>query len=364
VRAYFSIPSFIVTLALFSALRGAAMLMTDAIPIPILDENFANWGNGGVLGIPAPALILLVVFAVFSTLATRTTFGRSVYAIGGNAEAAHLSGIPVETTRMAIFALTGGLAAISGLLMTSRLGSGNSNIGFGVEFAVITSVIVGGASLSGGKGTMFGTLLGGLFIAVLNNAMVLWGINSYAQDGPTASWCCWPSSSGCRSQARPASALSGGNDPERSEPNLDACARCSRTERLSHSREEDMKRMKTKTIGLLGGALFAGTVMAAPATDPVDQGEVFNIATFKVKPGEEAAFEQIMKQVVIDSRAEPGNLEYRFQQSVDNPDVYVSYEVFRTAAAAKAHLSSDHIQKVLPAVLGGGVDVKSYKIVR
>jgi len=182
VRALFNIPSFIVTLAMFSALRGGAMLLTDAIPIPILDEDFAIWGNGDVLGIPVPAVILLAAFAVFSVIASHTVFGRSVYAIGGNAEAAHLSGIPVRRIRSILFALTGGLAALSGLLMTSRLGSGNSNIGYGVEFAVITSVIVGGASLFGGKGSMLGTLLGGLFIAVLNNAMVLLGINSYAQD--------------------------------------------------------------------------------------------------------------------------------------------------------------------------------------
>jgi len=181
-RAYFNIPSFIVTLAAFSALRGAATLMTDAIPIPILDEGFGIWGGGAVLGVPVPALILLATFAIFTVVAARTTFGRSVYAIGGNAEAAHLSGIAVKRIRTVLFALTGGLAAISGLLMTSRLGSGNPNIGYGVEFAVITSVIVGGASLFGGKGSMLGTLLGGLFIAVLNNAMVLLGINSYAQD--------------------------------------------------------------------------------------------------------------------------------------------------------------------------------------
>ena len=182
IRAYFNIPSFIVTLAMFSALRGAAMLMTDAIPIPILDQGFEVWGSGAVLGVPVPALVMLATFAVFTVVASRTAFGRSVYAIGGNAEAAHLSGIPVKRIRTVLFALTGGLAAISGLLMTSRLGSGNPNIGYGVEFAVITSVIVGGASLFGGKGSMLGTLLGGLFIAVLNNAMVLLGINSYAQD--------------------------------------------------------------------------------------------------------------------------------------------------------------------------------------
>jgi simple sugar transport system permease protein len=119
---------------------------------------------------------------LFAVVASRTAFGRSVYAIGGNAEAAHLSGIPVKRIRILLFAITGGLAAVTGLLMTSRLGAGNSNIGYGVEFAVITAVIVGGASLFGGKGSMLGTLLGGLFIAILNNAMVLLGINSYAQD--------------------------------------------------------------------------------------------------------------------------------------------------------------------------------------
>lgn len=182
VRAFFHIPSFIVTLALFSALRGAAMLMTDAIPVPILAPGFERWGSGSLLGVPVPALLLLGLFVVFSVLASRTAFGRSVYAIGGNAEAAHLAGIAVRRTRIVLFALTGALAALAGLLMSSRLGSGNPNIGYGVEFAVITAVIVGGASLNGGKGSMLGTLLGGLFIVVLNNAMVLLGINSYAQD--------------------------------------------------------------------------------------------------------------------------------------------------------------------------------------
>lgn len=182
VRAYFNVPSFIVTLAMFSALRGGAMLLTDAMPIPILDGNFQVWGSGSVLGLPVPAVLMAATFLAFAVIASRTTFGRSVYAIGGNAEAAHLSGIPVRRIRMSLFAVTGGLAAITGLLMTSRLGAGNSNIGFGVEFAVITAVIVGGASLFGGKGSMLGTLLGVLFIALLNNAMVLLGINSYAQE--------------------------------------------------------------------------------------------------------------------------------------------------------------------------------------
>lgn len=182
IRAWFNVPSFIVTLAAFSALRGGALLLTDAMPIPVLDEDFAVWGSGSVMGVPVPALIMMATFAVFAFVAQRTAFGRSVYAIGGNAEAAHLSGVPVRRIRTTLFALTGGLAALTGVLMTSRLGAGNANIGYGVEFAVITAVIVGGASLFGGKGSMLGTLLGGLFIAVLNNAMVLLGINSYAQE--------------------------------------------------------------------------------------------------------------------------------------------------------------------------------------
>ena len=133
------------------------------------------------MGLPVPALILIILFAIFSAIANRTSFGRSVYTIGGNAEAAYLSGIPVAAVRTILFGLTGFLAGVSGLLQTSRLAAGNAGMGVGLEFAVITAVIVGGASLFGGKGSMLGTMLGGLFIAILNNAMVLFGVNSYAQ---------------------------------------------------------------------------------------------------------------------------------------------------------------------------------------
>ena len=180
-RAVLNIPSFIVTLALFSALKGGALLLTDAIPIPIMSRELRWWGSGFFLGLPVPFVIMIVLFVLFSFIANRTSFGRSVYAIGGNAEAARLSGIPVRAVQIGLFAITGMLAALSGLLQTARLDAGNSGYGNGVEFAVITAVIVGGASLYGGKGTMLGTMLGGLFIAVLNNAMILFGVNSYAQ---------------------------------------------------------------------------------------------------------------------------------------------------------------------------------------
>jgi sugar transport system permease protein len=181
VRARFGVPSFIVTLALFSALRGLALLLTNAIPVGIDSDSFSTWGSGEWLGIPIPGVLLIITFVLFWLIANRTTFGRSVYAIGGNPEAAYLSGIPVNRVRIMLFAITGCLAAISGVLQTSQLGAGNPNIGTGVEFSVISAVIVGGASLYGGRGTMFGTLLGVLFIGVLSNGMVLLGVNPYAQ---------------------------------------------------------------------------------------------------------------------------------------------------------------------------------------
>ena len=112
VRAIFGVPSFIVTLALFSALKGGALL--DAIPIPILNDSFNWWGTGAFLGVPVPALILFILFVVFSIIANRTSFGRSVYTIGGNAEAAYLSGVPVAAVRTVLFGLTGSWLACRG----------------------------------------------------------------------------------------------------------------------------------------------------------------------------------------------------------------------------------------------------------
>jgi ribose/xylose/arabinose/galactoside ABC-type transport system permease subunit len=180
-RAKAAVPSFIVTLGLFSALRGGAFWMTDALPQSIEDDGFAALGSGNWSGIPIPTIIMFAVFGLFWVLANRTAFGRSVYAIGGNAEAARLSGIPVARTRILLFGITGALAAVSGVLQSAQFGSGNPSIGSGVEFDVITAVIVGGASLYGGRGSMVGTLLGVFFIGFLRNGMVLLGVDPYAQ---------------------------------------------------------------------------------------------------------------------------------------------------------------------------------------
>ena len=180
-RARFDVPSFIVTLSLWLGLRGVAEVASDAVPIVIVNFGFQRFGSGSLLGIPIPAIIMLSLFALFSFIAARTVLGRSIYAVGGNAEAARLSGIPVARIRIIVFAMTGVLSALTGVLMASRLGSGNSGAATGLEFDVIAAVVVGGTSLFGGRGTIFGTLLGVFFIGALVNGLVLMGIDPFAQ---------------------------------------------------------------------------------------------------------------------------------------------------------------------------------------
>jgi sugar transport system permease protein len=180
-RARFDVPSFIVTLSLWLALRGIAQVLSSAVPIVIMDFDFQRLGAGSLFYVPIPAIILMALFIVFSFLANRTVLGRSIYAVGGNAEAARLSGIPIARVRIAVFAITGVLAALTGILMASRLGSGDSGAATGLEFDVIAAVVVGGTSLFGGRGTMLGTFLGVLFIAALVNGLVLMGVDPFAQ---------------------------------------------------------------------------------------------------------------------------------------------------------------------------------------
>jgi sugar transport system permease protein len=182
IRVRWDVPGLIVTIALMLSLRGVAYVLTNAFPIPITNEGFAFLGSGYIVGVPFPAIIFLATMGVFGFITTRTVYGRSVYAVGGNAEATRLSGIPVNRVRITIFATTGFLAAMSGVLLTARLNSGYAGVGVGWEFDCIAAVIIGGTSLFGGEGSMFGTLLGVLFIGLLGNGMVLLGVNPYLQD--------------------------------------------------------------------------------------------------------------------------------------------------------------------------------------
>lgn len=180
-RAYFDVPSFVATLGMWSALRGTALFVTDALPVSIGRNDMLDALDRSVLGIPPAAIIMLILFAVFAFVSRKTAFGRSVFAVGGNAHAAYLSGINVARIRVALFAIGGAMAAISGILLVSRLGSGNATAASGLEFDVIAAVVVGGTALSGGRGSMLGTLLGVLVITLIGNGLILLGINPFFQ---------------------------------------------------------------------------------------------------------------------------------------------------------------------------------------
>jgi sugar transport system permease protein len=180
-RAYFDVPSFVGTLGMWSALRGTALFVTDALPVSIGRNDMLDALDRSIFGIPPAAIIMLVLFGVFAFISRKTAFGRSVFAIGGNAHAAFLSGISVARIRVALFAVGGAMAAISGILLVSRLGSGNATAANGLEFDVIAAVVVGGTALSGGRGSMLGTLLGVLVITLIGNGLVLLGINPFFQ---------------------------------------------------------------------------------------------------------------------------------------------------------------------------------------
>lgn len=181
-RAYFNVPSFIATLALFSALRGMGLFTTNALPIPIESNPLLDVLAGSILGIPTPAIIMLILFVVFAFVARRTAYGRSVYAVGGNDKAAFLAGIPVRRIRLLLFMTTGLMCGIAGILLAARLGSGNGGAATGLEFDVIAAVVIGGTSLAGGRGSMLGTLLGVFFISLIGNGLILLGVNPFFQD--------------------------------------------------------------------------------------------------------------------------------------------------------------------------------------
>jgi sugar transport system permease protein len=180
-RAYFGIPAFVATLVVWSGLRSLAFMMSDALPIPIANTDFQTIGSGSFFEVPIPAIIMFALFFLFWFASRKLPFGRSVYAVGGNPDAARLSGIRVEHVRVAMFAISGFLAAFTGILLASRLGSGNAGAAEGLEFDVIAAVVIGGTSLTGGRGSMVGTLIGVLFYELIANGLVLLGINPFAQ---------------------------------------------------------------------------------------------------------------------------------------------------------------------------------------
>ncbi|MCC6314163.1 MAG: ABC transporter permease [Thermomicrobiales bacterium] len=179
------INSFIVTLAMFSIVRGLAYTFTAAsVQNHHKLESFRAIGTGfaftlpGIGRVPWPVVIAAAIFALFAVILNKTTFGRAVYAVGGNPRAAELSGIRVDLIKTLCFVITSVLAALAAFILISRMNSGQNNAGFGFELQVIGAVLLGGASLAGGQGTLLGTLLAVLLLGTLNNGIVLLGINS------------------------------------------------------------------------------------------------------------------------------------------------------------------------------------------
>jgi ribose/xylose/arabinose/galactoside ABC-type transport system permease subunit len=180
----FHLPPFIATLAMwFIAGRdgGLAFLITSGQPVFNLPPSFLFVGAGDVLGIPVPVIIMVVIVAAGHFALTRATFGRYVYAVGGNEEAARLSGINVRRVLMTVYVISGMLSGLTGMILAGRLASGDPKTGVGQELDVIAAVVVGGTSLFGGRGTILGTVVGALIIGVLNNGLNLLNISSYWQ---------------------------------------------------------------------------------------------------------------------------------------------------------------------------------------
>ena len=177
------IAPFIATLALMSIVRGLGFIFSKGAPI-LVDENasaLTDFGSGNSLGIPNPALILFLIFVITSVLLRYNVFGRIIMAIGSNEEAVRLSGIRVAAYKFSVYAIAGGLSAVAGIITTARTAVGSPIMGAGMELDVIATVVIGGASLSGGKGSAINTLLGVLILGMIGNIMNLINIPAYSQ---------------------------------------------------------------------------------------------------------------------------------------------------------------------------------------
>jgi putative xylitol transport system permease protein len=177
----FSVPAFVATLGMLSAARGMTLIYGGGRPVPALTPAFRWIGTGDVFGLPAPVIVLAIVFAVSWWILNRTRFGRYIYAVGGNPHAAKTSGINTNRIRFTVYVISGGLAGLAGILLSARTGSGLPQAGVAYELDAIAAVVIGGTSLSGGVGRVTGTLIGALIIGVMNNGLDLMGIQSYYQ---------------------------------------------------------------------------------------------------------------------------------------------------------------------------------------
>ncbi|MCD8894716.1 ribose ABC transporter permease [Mammaliicoccus sciuri] len=178
-----SMAPFIATLATMTIFRGLTLVVTDGNPITNLGDSymFQLFGKGYFFGIPVPAVTMIIVFIILAIILQKTTFGRHTYAIGGNEVASKISGIKVNRVKILIYGISGLMSALAGAILTSRLNSAQPTAGTSYELDAIAAVVLGGTSLTGGKGRIVGTFIGVLIIGVLNNGLNLLGVSSFYQ---------------------------------------------------------------------------------------------------------------------------------------------------------------------------------------
>jgi len=177
----FKVPPFVATLAMLTIARGLTLLWTKGFPISVLGDHFGYIGTDWLVGIPVPVWISAIVVIAAVVITGKTPLGRYIYAIGGNENAARLSGININKVKIIVYSLAGALAAVGGLIVTSRLDSAQPNAGTSYELDAIAAVVIGGTSLSGGRGSIWGTVLGAVIIGVLNNGLVLLNVSPFWQ---------------------------------------------------------------------------------------------------------------------------------------------------------------------------------------
>lgn len=175
------LPAFVATLGMLSMARGMTLIYSDGRPIPNLSPDFRWLGAGDVVGIPVPVLVLVIVFALSYIALKATTWGRYIYAVGGSEKAARTCGVPTRLIIASSYVACGVLAALAGLILTARTTAALPQAGVGYELDAIAAVVIGGASLAGGRGSLVGTLVGALIIGTINNGMDLLGVSSYYQ---------------------------------------------------------------------------------------------------------------------------------------------------------------------------------------
>lgn len=180
--SYGRLAPFIVTLGTQQLFRGLTEIYTKGMPIFNLPNSFSDFGSNYIWGIPIPVYVTLAVIIVAWIVLQRTVAGRRIYALGGNEKVAHLAGVPVKRYLIWVYAISGFLAALAGLVLTSRLGSAEPTAGTGYELDAITAVVLGGTSLFGGEGTLIGTVIGALILGVIDNGLNLLNVNSFYQD--------------------------------------------------------------------------------------------------------------------------------------------------------------------------------------